>query len=156
MGSLRFARYFSPCICAPKLGVMFHLDRMFKSIIIVLSLVLASCTEINDLQVISYDESHMQIVESGFDNLKFHFERSSDKEKASLLFCLERYVDPYYQSQIDYEPKLYSWLQDVIEGIEEVTVKESALDVLLWDSSKDWYLCEISNSGKLVCSEEVR
>lgn len=115
-------------------------------------LVLISCSgHAVQLDVTSYDKSHMEIVESGFKQFKQSFLNSSDKQKKSLLYCLERYVDPYYSSQIDYEKALYDWLLTLLDSNESVPVKEHALDVLLWDDSRDFYDCEIAADGKLKC-----
>lgn len=100
---------------------------------------------------ITYDESHTKIVDSGFENFKSTFNNVSAKEKNSLLFCLERYVDPYYSSSINYEKELYDWLVTVIIGEENINVKQSALDLLLWDSSRDADECELTDEGKLIC-----
>lgn len=107
-----------------------------------------------EVSVTSYDESHMKIVDSGFVNFKKRFYESELTEKNSLLFCLERYVDPYFKSSIDYETELYDWLFELLQSDESKSVKEHALDVLLWDSSREMSLCEITDDGELDCSDE--
>lgn len=105
------------------------------------------------MEATSYDEKHMTIVESGFEELKSHFHSNDSKEKASLLFCLERYVDPYYESKINYEAELYNWLSKLLRSDESVSVKEHALDVLMWDSSRNMHACEINSFGELECAD---
>ena len=104
-----------------------------------------------EYQKVTYNKSHIKIVESGFKSFKLAFQNASDSEKNSLLFCLERFVDPYYSNSITYEKELYDWLVKMLNSKESVAVKENSLDLLTWDSNRRAIECEILKDGKLLC-----
>lgn len=133
---------------------MFHLVRMSKLSLFLILILFNTFARGFVVQSTSYDESHVKIVDSGFTEFKAHFRIGGDEEKNSLLFCLERYVDPYFEATIDYETELYDWLFVLLSSNESVTVKEHALDVLTWDSSREMHACEINTDGELDCCEE--
>jgi len=105
----------------------------------------------SEYQSITYDKSHVEIVESGFNSFKMAFQKANENEKNSLLFCLERFVDPYYSDSIEYEKELYDWLVIILNSKESLTVKENSLDVLIWDSTRQAIECKISSDGLLLC-----
>lgn len=127
---------------------------MCKFSLALVVLIFSSVSKGLEMRTTSYDESHMKIVESGFNKFKDHFAKSSDEDKNSLLFCLERYVDPYFEATVDYESELYDWLFELLGSDEPIRVKEHALDVLTWDESRNMSACEINSDGALDCTDE--
>ena len=73
----------------------------------------------------------MKIVESGFQSFMGHFSNSDVEQKGSLLLCLDRYLDPYIQSDITHKEELYAWLEALVESDEELIVKEEGLALSL-------------------------
>lgn len=54
-------------------------------------------------RLITYDKNIIKLVESGIDNLSIVLYNKSKEEKASILFCFERYLDPFYNHTLEYE-----------------------------------------------------
>lgn len=137
----------------PKIRALCLLVFMNRRIFFIVLVIFCLPANAIEVQRTFYDSSHIHVVESGFEEMKKQFFEGSNEQKNSLLFCLERYVDPYYTSTIDYEKELFDWLLLVIEGDEVLVVKENALDLLSWDSRRDNIECEIYSTGKLICAE---
>lgn len=117
----------------------------------ILFLLTCSNLQARELYYSSYDESHMKIVESGFQSFMEHFSNSDVEQKGSLLLCLDRYLDPYIQSDITYKEELYAWLEALVESDEELIIKEEALALLAWHPDQNYVDCEITETGSLAC-----
>ncbi len=54
------------------------------------------------MSVVDYGENEMRLVESGVAAVAAVFRHGSEREKASVLLCMERYLDPYYETFAKY------------------------------------------------------
>jgi hypothetical protein len=64
--------------------------------------------------VITYDNSHRELVKSGADKIKEVFESGDKKIIREVLFCLDYYLDPYYNCRLPHENEVYELLQKLL------------------------------------------
>lgn len=63
--------------------------------------------------MITYNEKHQKIIESGIDEIRKTLFGNDDNLIRELLFCLDFYLDPYYKNQLSYEKEIYDLLQEL-------------------------------------------
>lgn len=51
---------------------------------------------VGKVRKVSYGSEQIKIVEGGIDAIGMALYNGSEEEKASILFCLDRFLDPYY------------------------------------------------------------
>ena len=68
--------------------------------------------------MVTYDSEQIKIVEGGID------------EKASILLCLDRFLDPYYGHHLPYESDIFVLLQNLLFEENSNAIKEDILDLL--------------------------
>ena len=83
-----------------------------------------------DRRSVHYEKRHEEIVESGIDALSMALHNENEEEKASILFCLDKYLDPYYGYKLPYESDIIALLQCVFFENNSVYIKEDILDLL--------------------------
>lgn len=76
----------------------------------------------SDYTYITYSKTQNDIVESGIDSIKGVFKENDKHEIRSLLFCLDKYLDPYYRYNLAYEKEIFDLLQIqlLIQNDEEI------------------------------------
>lgn len=84
----------------------------------------------DDIRYITYSEEEMTIVRNGTAAIRKVLERGSEKEKERLLFCLDRYLDPWFGYNLSYKEEIDRLLEEVIVTANTLAVKESALQLL--------------------------
>ncbi len=88
----------------------------------------------NDVRVVTYGKSQLDLINSGLDGVRDVLRSGSEDEKASLLFCLERYFDPYFNSKLPYEDELAVLLQEMLFENNSDSIVEDIADLLLYYS----------------------
>jgi hypothetical protein len=89
---------------------------------------------------ITYSKEQCNIVEKGIDLIKEVFEKGNTDEKRSLLFCLDKYLDPYYGYKLSYRKDLFLLLQKQLFKDNHIEVKEDILQLLFYSNSYSDYL----------------
>jgi hypothetical protein len=79
---------------------------------------------------VQYSESHCKIAEDGIESIILYFEKQTNAEKRALLFCLDRYLDPYYECKLLHEAKIFEWLESVLLESDNSEIKEDILQLL--------------------------
>lgn len=80
--------------------------------------------------MITYDESHKKIVESGVDEIeKVLFGDDVDMIR-DLLFCLDIYLDPFYKNQLSYEREIYDLLQKLVISSQNDDIIDDCLQLI--------------------------
>lgn len=77
-----------------------------------------------------YEKRHEQLVESGIEKLSMALYNETEEEKASILFCLDKYLDPYFGYNLFYEADIIILLQCILFEHNSVEIKEDILDLL--------------------------
>lgn len=82
------------------------------------------------IRSVSYDRRHMELVESGIEPLSYALYNETEEEKASILLCLDRYLDPYFGYNLPYESEIIILLQHILFEDNSMDIKEDILDLL--------------------------
>ena len=124
---------------------------MYKLVILIFLSVIQSAIAGGSMGYVQYDEKHVEIVNAGIDPITSYYENSSVAEKRSLLFYLDKYLDPYYKYELPYADQIFTWLGNELEKATVVEVKEDILQLLSDYSDLDYQDCEIAEDGKVIC-----
>ena len=62
------------------------------------------------MRYVSYSKEEMNIVEGGISGIQRVLMGSDSDQKRSLLFCLDRYMDPYYGYQLPFREEIIKLL----------------------------------------------
>lgn len=82
------------------------------------------------IRSVCYDKRHMDLVESGIEQLSYALYNETEEEKASILLCLDRYLDPYFGYNLPYESEIIILLQRILFEDNSEDIKEDILDLL--------------------------
>ena len=65
-------------------------------------------------RAVFYDDSHRRIAEGGIEGIAAVLQGDDEAEKASLLLCLDYYLDPYYGCTLAHESEIFALLQQLL------------------------------------------
>lgn len=101
---------------------------------------------------VTYGKDTMKLIESGIDNLGMALYNGTEEEKASILFCLDRYLDPYYGYNLEYEADIIILLQKLLFENNSNDIKEDIIDLLVYSKQPLTILEENLNklSGQIL------
>lgn len=85
-----------------------------------------------NVRVVRYGSEQINIVESGIDAIAMVLYNKSEEEKASLLLCLDKYLDPYFGYNLPYESEIFVLLQNLLFENFSVDIKTDILDLLIY------------------------
>lgn len=85
-----------------------------------------------NIRRVSYGREQIKIVEGGIDAIGMALYNKSEEEKASILLCLDRYLDPYYGHHLPYEADIFVLLQNLLFENFSDDIKLDILDLLLY------------------------
>ena len=85
---------------------------------------------VGKVRKVSYGSEQIKIVEGGIDAIGMALYNGSEEEKASILFCLDRFLDPYYGYHLPYESDIFVLLQNLLFEENSNAIKEDILDLL--------------------------
>lgn len=83
------------------------------------------------MRSISYTEEHMQIIKNGTEAIKGVLFGENMDQKASLLFCLDRFLDPWFGYDLPNIAEIELLLQQVIIAENPLDIKDDALQLLI-------------------------
>lgn len=81
---------------------------------------------------VSYGNKQIRIIEDGIDSIGMALYHGSEEEKASILLCLDKFLDPYYGHHLPYESDIFILLQNLLFEDNSTDIKEDILDLLLY------------------------
>lgn len=84
----------------------------------------------NKVDFVTYTNDHSFIVKSGINAISKVLKGTDIAEKRSLLFCLDKYLDPYYGYELTYFDDIIILLQEQLFLIDVKEVKEDILQLL--------------------------
>ncbi len=95
-----------------------------------------------EFEFITYSKEQSIIVESGIKTIREVFSTSSAC-KRSLLFCFDKYLDPYYGYELSYFDEIIILLQEYLIKNEDIKVKKDILNLLsLYSKNELDYLAD--------------
>ncbi len=83
------------------------------------------------MRYITYSKNEENIVEKGVTAIQTVLMGTDSDAKASLLFCLDKYLDPYYGYNLPYVNEIYDLLETVVISPNTIDIREDALDLLI-------------------------
>jgi hypothetical protein len=84
----------------------------------------------NKVDFVTYTKDHSSVVKSGVNAISEVLNGTDIAEKRSLLFCLDKYLDPYYGYNLPYFDDIITLLQEQLFLIDVKEVKEDILQLL--------------------------
>ena len=100
------------------------------------------------VRVVRYEKRHEQLVESGINNISMALYNESEEEKASILLCLDKYLDPYYGYNLPYKADIIVLLQKILFEDNSTEIKEDILELLQFNGGQPLTILE-QNIDKL-------
>ena len=82
------------------------------------------------MSYVTYSEEEMNIIEDGITEIQKVLMGGDADQKRRLLFCLDRYMDPYFGYQLPFIEELSRLLETVVVSPNEEDVIEDALQLL--------------------------
>ena len=84
----------------------------------------------NKVDFVTYTKNHSSVVKSGINAISEVLNGTDIAEKRSLLFCLDKYLDPYYGYNLPYFDDIIILLQEQLFLTNIKEVKEDILQLL--------------------------
>ena len=85
---------------------------------------------ITNFREITYTKHEREIVKQGIDAIKNVLIYGNEEEKASLIFCLDYYFDPFYCPDFPLKEKIIELLQEIFLQETNSTIQNDILDFL--------------------------
>lgn len=83
------------------------------------------------MRSIFYTEEHMRIIKSGTEAIEEVLLGDNMEQKASLIFCLDRFLDPWFGYDLPNRSEIELLLQQVIIAENTIDMKNDALRLLI-------------------------
>ena len=83
------------------------------------------------MRYVTYSSEESEIVESGLVAIQEVLMGTDAEKKCRLLLCLDKYLDPYFNCELQEEKEVIRLLETVIISPNEPDVVEDALDLLM-------------------------
>jgi len=83
------------------------------------------------MRSVFYTKAHIKIVESGADAVAEVLRGTDTDEKASLLLCLDKYLDPWYGYNLPFRDTVFRILQEMVLEPNPREIKQDALQLLI-------------------------
>lgn len=79
----------------------------------------------------TYSEQEETVIRAGMDAIRRYFRNADEQSKRNLLFCLDKFLDPYFGYQLPYTAEIFRFLEELVISPEESTdIAEDALDLI--------------------------
>ncbi len=79
----------------------------------------------------TYSDNEMEIVRNGVDSIRNAFQTRDEQGKLNLLFCLDRYLDPWFGYNLPYTDDIFRLLEWVVISDNRFDVAEDALNLIM-------------------------
>ena len=81
-------------------------------------------------RAVFYDDSHRRIAEGGIEGIAAVLRGDDEAERASLLLCLDYYLDPYYGCTLAHESEIFALLQELLLSERSQAIRDDILQLL--------------------------
>ncbi len=84
----------------------------------------------NLTRTVYYEARHKAIAEGGVEGIVAVLRGDDEAEKASLLLCLDYYLDPYYGCTLAHESEIFALLQELLLTERSQAIRDDILQLL--------------------------
>ena len=84
----------------------------------------------NLARTVYYEARHKAIVEGGIEGIAAVLRGDDEAERASLLLCLDYYLDPYYGCTLAHESEIFALLQELLLSERSQAIRDDILQLL--------------------------
>ena len=84
----------------------------------------------NLARTVYYEARHKAIAEGGIEGIAAVLRGDDEAEKASLLLCLDYYLDPYYGCTLAHESEIFALLQELLLSERSQAIRDDILQLL--------------------------
>ncbi|WP_411346561.1 hypothetical protein ACE3MZ_11475 [Paenibacillus sp. WLX1005] len=84
----------------------------------------------DSVKYITYDQRHMDIIQAGIEPIQVFLQTESQQEKDNLLFCMDRFLDPWFGYQLPHLEQIFVLLQQHLFTEETVEINNVILELL--------------------------
>ena len=81
-------------------------------------------------RTVYYEARHKAIAEGGVEGIAAVLRGDDEAEKASLLLCLDYYLDPYYGCTLAHESEIFALLQELLLSERSQAIRDDILQLL--------------------------
>ena len=79
----------------------------------------------------TYSDEEEAAIRQGIDAIRAYFSQADEQKKKNLLFCLDRFLDPWFGYDLPYASEIFRFLEEiVITAGESLAVAEDAMGLL--------------------------
>ena len=78
----------------------------------------------------SYNRRHMDIIQAGIEPIQVFLQTESQQEKDNLLFCMDRFLDPWFGYDLPHRDQIFILLQQHLFTEETFDIKNVILELL--------------------------
>ena len=78
----------------------------------------------------TYSDSEEAVIRQGTDAIRAYFAQADEQGKKNLLFCLDKYLDPWFGYDLPYAEEIFRFLEEIVISGESPDVAEDALDLI--------------------------
>ena len=81
-------------------------------------------------RTVYYEAKHKAIAEGGIEGIAAVLRGDDEVEKASLLLCLDYYLDPYYGCTLAHESEIFILLQELLLSERSQAIRDDIVQLL--------------------------
>ncbi len=78
----------------------------------------------------AYSDKENEVIRQGIGAIRAYFANANEQEKKDLLFCLDRFLDPWFGYDLPYAEEIWRFLEEIVISDEILDVKEDALALI--------------------------
>ena len=81
-------------------------------------------------RTVYYEARHKAVAKGGLEGIAAVLRGDDEAEKASLLLCLDYYLDPYYGCALAHESEIFALLQELLLSERSQAIRDNILQLL--------------------------
>ena len=78
----------------------------------------------------TYSDEEEAAIRQGIDAIRAYFSQADEQKKKNLLFCLDRFLDPWFGYDLPYASEIFRFLEEVAVSGESLDITGDALDLI--------------------------
>ena len=108
-----------------------------------------------EVKAVTYGDEQIKLIENGIDGVDDVIFGDDKTAVRSMLFALERYLDPYYNCPLPYRERMYDSLHRLLTTTDDDDIIDDVLDLMMYEDN-DIFLRENIDRIKPERQADVR